>query len=302
MIRAVIFDMDGTILDTEKYLVEYWVRAGHACGIEEMTREDGLLLRSFASEYAAPFMREKYGEKFDYQKIRRKRVELIKEANLPIEKKPGVDEILEELKSRGIQTAVATSSNPERTKSLLETVGLYEKFSHIVCATTVEHGKPMPDVYLYACRELGEKPENCMAVEDSPNGVMAAHRAGCRTIMVPDLTRPDAELMKYLDGVAESLPEILNFTGPEKIRLRIVCRGDVQGVGFRYRASHAASSLGVTGFVKNEWDGSVVMEVESDPDTIREMYRRILSSRYIRVTDVFWEKLPLKKDSGFHTF
>ena len=75
----------------------------------------------------------------------------------------------------------------------------------------MKHGKPMPDVYLHACRVLGEIPENCMAVEDSPNGVMAAARAGLRTIMVPDLTLPDPELETLLYGTAERLTGILDY-------------------------------------------------------------------------------------------
>ena len=69
----------------------------------------------------------------------------------------------------------------------------------------------MPDVYLHACRVLGEKPEDCMAVEDSPNGVLAAYRAGLRTVMVPDLTPPDEEIRHCLYGVADSLTGILDF-------------------------------------------------------------------------------------------
>ena len=69
----------------------------------------------------------------------------------------------------------------------------------------------MPDVYLHACRVLGEKPEDCMAVEDSPNGVLSAFRAGLRTIMVPDLTVPDEKIRDCLYGVAEELTGILKF-------------------------------------------------------------------------------------------
>ena len=70
MIKAVVFDMDGTLVDTEKYLVEYWEKAGKLCGYP-MTREDGLFLRSLASEYAVPAMKQRLGEDFDYYKVRR---------------------------------------------------------------------------------------------------------------------------------------------------------------------------------------------------------------------------------------
>ena len=69
----------------------------------------------------------------------------------------------------------------------------------------VENGKPMPDVYLFACAELGEAPENCVAVEDSPNGVLSAWRAGCKVAMIPDLSEPDEETAAMLTYKAESL-------------------------------------------------------------------------------------------------
>ena len=84
-------------------------------------------------------------------------------------------------------------------------------FDAIICATMVERGKPFPDVYLYACAQIGRRPEECMAVEDSPNGVTAASAAGCRTVMVPDLTLPDPELEKKVAGVRESLGGILTL-------------------------------------------------------------------------------------------
>lgn len=91
-------------------------------------------------------------------------------------------------------------------------------FDEIVCATMVERGKPFPDVYLYACRKMGEKPEDCLAVEDAPNGIYSAHGAGCKVLMIPDLTEPDEDLMEHIDCVAESLlevPEIVKNWGKE---------------------------------------------------------------------------------------
>lgn len=210
MIHAVIFDMDGTLVDTEKYLVEYWEKAGKLCGYP-MTREDALFLRSLAAEYAVPAMKQRLGDDFDYHKVRSLRIRLMDRAKLPTERKPGAKEVLVRLKERGIRTAVATASAEEKARRVLTETGLYDSFSCVVCAPDMEHGKPMPDVYLHACRVLGEKPEDCMAVEDSPNGVLAAYRAGLRTVMVPDLTPPDEEIRHCLYGVADSLTGILDF-------------------------------------------------------------------------------------------
>jgi DNA helicase-2/ATP-dependent DNA helicase PcrA len=73
----------------------------------------------------------------------------------------------------------------------------------------VKEGKPSPDVYLYACERLGQAPESCMAVEDSPNGVLSAWRAGCQVVMVPDLTQPDEALKEKLYARVDTLAEII---------------------------------------------------------------------------------------------
>ena len=75
----------------------------------------------------------------------------------------------------------------------------------------VENGKPMPDVYLFACTQLKERPEDCIAVEDSPNGVLSAHRAGCRVAMIPDLSQPDEATAALLTYKAESLTALGNI-------------------------------------------------------------------------------------------
>ena len=199
MIKAVIFDMDGILIDTEKWLNVYWQQAAKEAGFE-VTREDGLAIRSLAGKYAGPYLRGIFGESFDYEAIRERRKELMREhiAKYGIEKKPGVDDILSYLAEKNMKRAVATATDPERTKQYLTQIGIYDKFDKIVSATTVENGKPQPDVYLYACEQIGEKPEDCIAVEDSPNGVLSAYRAGLSVVMVPDLTEPDEETAKML--------------------------------------------------------------------------------------------------------
>ena len=84
----------------------------------------------------------------------------------------------------------------------------------------VENGKPMPDVYLYACKELSLPPKACLALEDSPNGALAAWSAGCAVVMVPDLTPPDEETLPILTGMAESLldiPDLIRRYSPSSL-------------------------------------------------------------------------------------
>ena len=199
MICAVIFDMDGVLIDTEKHYNAAWCQAATEAGFP-FTREHALLLRSCEAKEGEKLMQGIFGPSFDYYAIRERRRELVRErlAQYGLEKKPGVEETLRFLWAKGIKTAVAC-----------------DLFDSIVSAKNVAHGKPEPDVYLYACEQIGERPQDCMAVEDSPNGIMAAYRAGLRTVMVPDLTQPDEELTKYLYACVNSLSDLCELVDKE---------------------------------------------------------------------------------------
>lgn len=210
MIKAMIFDMDGVLIDTEKWLNKYWCQAAGEAGFD-MKPEQVLKIRSLAGKYAEPHLQEIFGPEFSYWEIRERRKELMKAhiAAYGIDKKPGVDEVLDYLREKGIKTAVATATDMARTKDYLTQIGIYDKFDKIVSTTMVENGKPEPDVYLYACEQIGEKPENCIAVEDSPNGILSATKAGLRTIMVPDLSEPDEETAKRIVARAQTLYDVI---------------------------------------------------------------------------------------------
>lgn len=209
MVKAVIFDMDGLILDTEKLLVKYWCVAANEAGFP-MQRQHALNIRSLARKFAIPYLQGEFGEDFDYVSIRARRMELMSQAleRDGLQLKRGVRELLDFLNKSGIPAAVATATDFQRTKDYLTRVGIFDRFDRIVCATMVENGKPKPDIYLYAAQQLGFAAGECMALEDSPNGVRSAAAAGCVTVMVPDLTQPDEEISALIYAKAESLLDV----------------------------------------------------------------------------------------------
>lgn len=208
-IKAVIFDLDGTLTDTEKFYQTAWPEAlahfGYQCE-PWMPLE----LRSLGRPYAPERFKEWFGQDFDYNEVREYRkaivVDMIKEQGIPL--KPGAKEILIWLREHGILTCIATANDYERTKGYLNKLGLFDYFDRIICSDMVKLGKPAPDIYAYACQQLELDPRETFAVEDSPNGVTSAYLAGCNVIMVPDLTEPDEELKKKLYARVDTLMDI----------------------------------------------------------------------------------------------
>lgn len=209
VVEAVLFDLDGTLTDTEKYYQVAWPRALEHFGYK-MEKWMPLELRSLGRPFAPKQFKEWFGEDFDYAAVREYRKgiveEMISEGGIPL--KEGAKEILKWLRENKILTALVTANDYQRAERYLKKIGLFEYFDRIVCADMVGQGKPAPDIYAYACSELGLDPDDTFAVEDSPNGVTSAYLAGCKVVMIPDLTQPDEQLKEKLYAKKDSLLEI----------------------------------------------------------------------------------------------
>lgn len=208
-LHAVIFDMDGLMLDTERIYHHTWRIAGAELGYpfsDELLH--GTTGRTFSDCYR--LLRQTLGEGFpltEFQQLWPRHWRRYVEQH-GILQKPGLAELLDLLEEYAIPKAVATSTTYDEALFTLRAGGIADRFRVIVTGDQIKQGKPAPDIFLEAARRLQVTPQRCLALEDSEAGVLAATAAGMVTIMVPDTQQPSAAVAARARHVFPSLHEV----------------------------------------------------------------------------------------------
>lgn len=190
-ISAVLFDMDGTLLDTERVYLESVIAALTACGYTDDMVAIGHAMIGIPGAECEILLRDRYGESFPFAELNRAfgaRCAEILEGGIPL--KRGAVELLDALQATGHPMAIVTSSSRRTAHQHLTLAGIRERFQAVLTRDDVARGKPDPALYLLAASRFGVPPESCLAIEDSNPGVASAHGAGAITVMVPDIVPP----------------------------------------------------------------------------------------------------------------
>ena len=210
--KAVVFDMDGALFDTESVCMKAWDYAGEVMGVG---KAGYMVLKTLGmnADKAVEIIRTEFGAGFDAVKFKQigKNYSYDYFNTYGVPEKPGLYEILDYLKNKGYKIALASSTSSQSVHHHLKEKDIEKYFDAVICGDMVEKSKPEPDIYLKACAQLNENPDNCIAIEDSKNGILSAHRAGLQVIMVPDLWQGEAETDSFLLAKCKSLIEIMSI-------------------------------------------------------------------------------------------
>ena len=214
MKQGAIFDMDGLLFDTERMYRDSWKQSAQqfvhnpdfpraVCG------SSGAHMREIILQYYPQVDAKAFADDCIL------RVERELETHVP--EKAGVRDILQYFKKHGVRVAVASSSKRATVLHNLKQADILSYFDAVVSGDQVTHGKPAPDIFLLAAQQIGCEPENCYVFEDGTNGIRAGAAAGCTTIMIPDLTPPNAQLEQLCAGIYPSLSDAMNAIAGNEI-------------------------------------------------------------------------------------
>ena len=212
MIKAVIFDMDGVIFDSERVICDLWLeiaKENDIPGIEE------LMLKCIGLNDKATddLFTNTYGDRFPYAEFKKQiSVEYHSRydgGRLPM--KPGVKELLSFLKANNVKTALASSTRVETVKNQLRDADILKYFDVVVGGDMVKNSKPNPEIFLKAAEKLGIDPKEAYIIEDSFNGIKAAHAANAFPVMVPDMLEPNEEISALCHRIFKDLLEVKDY-------------------------------------------------------------------------------------------
>ena len=207
MIRGVLFDMDGVLADSEKYICKAAIMMFAEKGLTVKPNDFKPFVGTGENRYIGG-VAEKYGLEVDIEKVKARTYEIYKSIirdNLkPL---PGAREMVSRCRSMGLRLALATSADTVKMEANLMEMGIpASTFNAIITGLDVENKKPAPDIYIKAAEKIGLKPEECLVVEDAVSGIKAAKSAGCRCLAVT--TSFDRSLLYEADWICESLNNV----------------------------------------------------------------------------------------------
>lgn len=211
-VRGVLFDLDGVVIDTEKLYTRFWMEASRDLG-HPMTLEQALQMRSLGRSLGQAKIDSFFGPVLRYQDLRARRIELMDAyiAEHGVEEKPGIRALLALLQEKRIPCAITSSSSVPLIRQHLGSLGIIDGFTALCSGRDVPNGKPAPDIYLAGAAAIGVAPEHCLAIEDSPAGIEASWRAGCMSVIVPDMDQPGEEILSRTFAKADSLFDVMEL-------------------------------------------------------------------------------------------
>ena len=207
-VHAVVFDMDGLLVDTETVSREAMTLAARLQN-HELPHEVFIRMVGLSFALSGKLLEDYFGPDFDVPAFQAESTRLYRTAGeMGVTLKAGVVELLDFLDGLDLPRAIATSSHHQDVDRNLGHHGLRQRFHAVIAGGDYARSKPFPDPYLKAAEVLGVDPAHCLALEDSHNGIRAAHAAGMMAVMVPDLLEPNEEMHALCVRIIESLHEV----------------------------------------------------------------------------------------------